>query len=281
MRLPRARIFPIRSLQIKMHRILRTLVPTMQPAQRPMASIYSHRRIRSSPNEKKPRHAPTARQGHPRMVEEERNGNHMILRVRHLPPPLARLLSRPPLRQSGRGQIPSTASVPMDTVRSLAKRTTMTTTTTKSCCTKGRNQRLERVGSRRSQRQRRRSEETSWSATAKVYRGPHCCSGHTKSHAAALKCRQRKKAWLASLQAKVEYLTTENERLSSALVSSREEIARLSALVGGAVIGPGGPPVAPGVVPSSAVVSNGQPVSMNMNVAAKSGAATARASYGY
>ena len=51
--------------------------------------------------------------------------------------------------------------------------------------------------------------------------------------AAALKCRQRKKAWLAQLQAKVEYLTNENERLTSALVTAREEISRLSSLVGG------------------------------------------------
>jgi ATF/CREB family transcription factor len=45
---------------------------------------------------------------------------------------------------------------------------------------------------------------------------------------AALKCRQRKKAWLAQLQAKVEFLSQENERLQAALVSAREEIARLS-----------------------------------------------------
>ena len=51
---------------------------------------------------------------------------------------------------------------------------------------------------------------------------------------AALKCRQRKKAWLAQLNAKVEFLSQENERLTSALVSSREEIARLGALVGAA-----------------------------------------------
>lgn len=49
---------------------------------------------------------------------------------------------------------------------------------------------------------------------------------------AALKCRQRKKAWLAQLQAKVEFLQNENERLSQALMSAREEITRLSSLVG-------------------------------------------------
>lgn len=51
---------------------------------------------------------------------------------------------------------------------------------------------------------------------------------------AALKCRQRKKAWLAQMQARVEFLQNENERLTAALVSSREEISRLSQLVGGA-----------------------------------------------
>jgi ATF/CREB family transcription factor len=57
---------------------------------------------------------------------------------------------------------------------------------------------------------------------------------------AALKCRQRKKAWLQALQAKVEFLTTENERLSNALVTSREEVARLSQ----AVVAQGGAPSA-------------------------------------
>lgn len=52
-----------------------------------------------------------------------------------------------------------------------------------------------------------------------------------------MKCRQRKKAWLAQLQAKVEFLQNENERLTNALVSSREEISRLSALVGSAGVG--------------------------------------------
>lgn len=48
---------------------------------------------------------------------------------------------------------------------------------------------------------------------------------------AALKCRQRKKAWLNQLQAKVEYLAAENERLQNTTVSMREEISRLSAVV--------------------------------------------------
>lgn len=52
-----------------------------------------------------------------------------------------------------------------------------------------------------------------------------------RNRQAALKCRQRKKAWLAQLQAKVEFLTTENERLNAALLKSSEEINRLTALV--------------------------------------------------
>ncbi|KAF8342148.1 uncharacterized protein EI90DRAFT_2904789 [Cantharellus anzutake] len=52
-----------------------------------------------------------------------------------------------------------------------------------------------------------------------------------RNRQAALKCRQRKKAWLNQLQAKVEYLTSENERLLNTTVSMREEISRLSAVV--------------------------------------------------
>lgn len=98
---------------------------------------------------------------------------------------------------------------------------------------------------------------------------------------AALKCRQRKKAWLSQLQTKVEYLAQENERLTTALISSRDEISRLSALVGGA-----------GVVSSHTVNGAGpgvQPVSMNVslsgkaaNAAAVSGPGGGRSSgYGY
>lgn len=61
-----------------------------------------------------------------------------------------------------------------------------------------------------------------------------------RNRQAALKCRQRKKAWLTALQAKVEFLTAENERLSNALVTSREEVARLSQ----AVVAQGGAPSA-------------------------------------
>ncbi|KAL5527543.1 hypothetical protein ACEPAG_6344 [Sanghuangporus baumii] len=73
-----------------------------------------------------------------------------------------------------------------------------------------------------------------------------------RNRQAALKCRQRKKQWLAQLQAKNEYLQNENERLTAALVASREEISRLSQLVGGAGVG-----LSSGVVPMVGVASMG------------------------
>ncbi|KAH9442930.1 hypothetical protein MJO28_014257 [Puccinia striiformis f. sp. tritici] len=45
-----------------------------------------------------------------------------------------------------------------------------------------------------------------------------------RNRQAALKCRQRKKAWLANLQTKVEYLSTENESLQLTINQLREEI---------------------------------------------------------
>ncbi|KAF8609277.1 hypothetical protein BDV93DRAFT_518116 [Ceratobasidium sp. AG-I] len=52
-----------------------------------------------------------------------------------------------------------------------------------------------------------------------------------RNRQAALKCRQRKKAWLTQLQAKVEYLSAENDRLTSTLTGMRDEVTRLSAIV--------------------------------------------------
>lgn len=72
-----------------------------------------------------------------------------------------------------------------------------------------------------------------------------------RNRQAALKCRQRKKAWLTALQQKVEFLTSENERLTGALVTSREEIARLSQ----AVVAQGGAP--------SALLSEQSPIAAN------------------
>lgn len=48
---------------------------------------------------------------------------------------------------------------------------------------------------------------------------------------AALKCRQRKKQWLANLQAKVEIFSSENDSLSAQVSSLREEIVGLKSLL--------------------------------------------------
>lgn len=45
-----------------------------------------------------------------------------------------------------------------------------------------------------------------------------------RNRQAALKCRQRKKAWLASLQAKVEYLQSDNENLQGSVSALRNEV---------------------------------------------------------
>ncbi|KAG0248258.1 hypothetical protein BG011_000269 [Mortierella polycephala] len=52
-----------------------------------------------------------------------------------------------------------------------------------------------------------------------------------RNRQAALKCRQRKKQWLINLQAKVEYLTTDNEHLQSQTVAMQDEIIHLKALL--------------------------------------------------
>ncbi|RUS14018.1 putative bZIP transcription factor [Endogone sp. FLAS-F59071] len=52
-----------------------------------------------------------------------------------------------------------------------------------------------------------------------------------RNRQAALKCRQRKKAWLANLQAKVDYLANENETLQSHATSLKEEIINLKTLL--------------------------------------------------
>jgi ribosomal protein L28 len=48
---------------------------------------------------------------------------------------------------------------------------------------------------------------------------------------AALKCRQRKKQWLNNLQAKVEYLTNDNEQLQIQTSALRDEIMNLKTLL--------------------------------------------------
>ncbi|KAF9927119.1 hypothetical protein FBU30_003469 [Linnemannia zychae] len=52
-----------------------------------------------------------------------------------------------------------------------------------------------------------------------------------RNRQAALKCRQRKKQWLSNLQAKVEYLTTDNEHLQAQTAALRDEIIHLKALL--------------------------------------------------
>ncbi|KAJ3163685.1 hypothetical protein HDU86_000279 [Geranomyces michiganensis] len=52
-----------------------------------------------------------------------------------------------------------------------------------------------------------------------------------RNRQAALKCRQKKKQWLQSLQAKVDYLTSDNEGLQSQATQLREEILNLKTLL--------------------------------------------------
>ncbi|KAF9156716.1 hypothetical protein BG015_002075 [Linnemannia schmuckeri] len=52
-----------------------------------------------------------------------------------------------------------------------------------------------------------------------------------RNRQAALKCRQRKKQWLTNLQAKVEYLTNDNEHLQGQTAALRDEIIHLKALL--------------------------------------------------
>lgn len=93
----------------------------------------------------------------------------------------------------------------------------------------------------------------------------HGCSNFDRP--AALKCRQRKKKWLQDLQGKVEFLTTENERLTNALITSREEIARLSQMV----VNQGGAPSSlannpPEIQNSQNHMMHSQPVSMSVSL---------------
>ncbi|KAK4149231.1 Mis12-Mtw1 protein family-domain-containing protein [Chaetomidium leptoderma] len=52
-----------------------------------------------------------------------------------------------------------------------------------------------------------------------------------RNRVAALKCRQRKKQWLANLQTKVEMFSTENETLSAQITQLREEVVNLKTLL--------------------------------------------------
>ncbi|KAK3309076.1 Aft1 HRA domain-containing protein [Chaetomium strumarium] len=52
-----------------------------------------------------------------------------------------------------------------------------------------------------------------------------------RNRVAALKCRQRKKQWLASLQAKVEQFSRENDELHGTVAALREEVVTLKTLL--------------------------------------------------
>lgn len=52
-----------------------------------------------------------------------------------------------------------------------------------------------------------------------------------RNRVAALKCRQRKKQWLANLQTKVEMFSTENDALTSQITQLREEVVNLKTLL--------------------------------------------------
>ncbi|KAI9270830.1 hypothetical protein BY458DRAFT_509874 [Sporodiniella umbellata] len=52
-----------------------------------------------------------------------------------------------------------------------------------------------------------------------------------RNRVAALKCRQRKKQWLADLQDRVEYLASDNENLQSQTSLLREEVISLKTLL--------------------------------------------------
>jgi ATF/CREB family transcription factor len=53
----------------------------------------------------------------------------------------------------------------------------------------------------------------------------------TPRRVAALKCRQRKKQWLANLQVKVEMFSNENDVLTATISSLREEILNLKTIL--------------------------------------------------
>lgn len=52
-----------------------------------------------------------------------------------------------------------------------------------------------------------------------------------RNRVAALKCRQRKKQWLANLQAKVEYYGAENDALTAQVTNLREEVLTLKTML--------------------------------------------------
>jgi ATF/CREB family transcription factor len=82
----------------------------------------------------------------------------------------------------------------------------------------------------------KRSERISWRGIGMLYANscifPFVPDSYScLSSVAALKCRQRKKQWLANLQAKVELFTTENDALTATVTQLREEIVNLKTLL--------------------------------------------------
>ncbi len=61
--------------------------------------------------------------------------------------------------------------------------------------------------------------------------GVDLCSANPVDRVAALKCRQRKKQWLANLQTKVEMYGTENDNLTAQISQLREEVVNLKTLL--------------------------------------------------
>lgn len=62
-----------------------------------------------------------------------------------------------------------------------------------------------------------------------VHRDYTCANQHPS--VAALKCRQRKKQWLANLQTKVEMFSSENDALTTQITQLREEVVNLKTLL--------------------------------------------------
>ncbi|CDZ98072.1 Transcriptional activator FOSB/c-Fos and related bZIP transcription factors [Phaffia rhodozyma] len=64
-----------------------------------------------------------------------------------------------------------------------------------------------------------------------------------RNRQAALKCRQRKKAWLGQLQQKVEYLELENGQLTNTISTLRDEVNRLQSVLSKSGLLPGSGPM--------------------------------------
>lgn len=77
----------------------------------------------------------------------------------------------------------------------------------------------------------KRNAKISWNATGKLFQMSLYGKYAHKCSVAALKCRQRKKQWLANLQSKVEMFSNENDALTSQIAQLREEVVNLKTLL--------------------------------------------------